>query len=346
MKNLTVEEIQQVIKEKIPANLIVADHTETGHFYKHSQTGQRYASVTTKCGILDSPHLKKWASRLAVEYLVEKMKPGDIIPGRIIELKDSAILAHQDEFEQAGDIGTRGHHVIEEYLKEWMATKKRPSDIRTFIKDEDSRIFAIARSAEKFFMDFDVIPIASEMLVASTKHKFAGTLDALMMVTRVTKKGSTACDIKDMFNGHQKTHNYWFHSTTNKNKVICKDCGQEAEREFSLVDFKTSNSIWKVEYAMQTSAYWQALKEMAGLAPKRIYVVRFDKKEAKYEVGRLNHRPSSFKAFQMASKLYDWLENGQEKLVKAYPREQVEITNNPQNNEPTTGIVFQEIRTS
>lgn len=345
MKTLTIEEIQKVIKEKNPANLITPEHTATGHFYRHAVTQQKYASVTTKCGILDAPHLKKWSAKLAVEFIYSKVKPGDVMPGRILELKESAILAHQDEFEQAGDIGTRGHKVIEEYLLQWMETKVRPDDIRAFIKEDDSRVFAIARSAEKFFHDFDVTPIASEMFVASTKHSFAGTLDALMMVTRVTKEGDGGCEMTDMFDGKKRVHEYWQASTRDSSKVRCHTCGQEAEREFSLVDFKTSNSIDKVEYAMQTSAYWQALKEMTGLKTKRIYVVRFDKKQAKYDIKTVNHRPSCFKAFLGCSKLYDWLEDGQEKMIKAYPKKQIEINNNENNNDTNTGtaIKFQQV---
>lgn len=347
MKYLTVEEIQSVIKEKIPKDLIVADHTPTGHFYKHTITGQRYASVTTKCGILDAPHLKKWSAKLAVEYILRKVTGAQIhdVPGRIMELKESAILAHQDEFEEAGDIGTRGHKVIEEYLLEWMKTGVRPADIRTFIKEEDTRIWAIARSAEKFCQDFGVIPVASEMFVASTKYGFAGTLDSLMLVSRVTRKGNGNCDVKDMFNGQKKAHDYWRESTRDPSKLVCKDCGQKAEIEFSLVDWKTSNSIDKVEYAMQTSAYWHALKEMTGLAPSRIYVVRLDKAQAKYDVKTVYHRPSCFTAFKHCSKVYDWLENGQEKMVKAEPKERIEISNLTQHeNDSRTRDSVQEVR--
>lgn len=347
MKYLTVEQIQQVIKEKIPANLVTPEHTATGHWYRHSITGQKYASVTTKCGILDAPHLKKWSAKLAVEYIYRKVNVPNalFLPSRILELKESAILAHQDEFEEAGDIGTRGHKVIEEYLLQWMETKKRPDDIRSFIKEEDPRIWAIARSAEKFCREFGVIPVASEMFVASTKYSFAGTLDSLMLVSRVTKKGNGSCDKQLGMLGNKKEHDYWRDSSRDPSKLSCKDCGQKIEIEFSLVDWKTSNSIDKVEYAMQTAAYWQALKEMTGLTPKRIYVVRLDKAQAKYDVKTVYHRPSCFSAFKLCSKLYDWLENGQEKMVKVEPKERVELNNLIQINDDTrTGSGVQEIR--
>lgn len=338
-KFLHVEEIQKIIREKIPEGLVQARHTSDAHFYEYTPLKEIYPSVTGKCSILDVPHLKKWAAKLAVEYIIRKVKPGDVLPTRIMELKEPAVLAHQDEFEEAGDIGTKGHKVVEAYLMEWMATGKRPADIRTFIKDEDDRIFAIARSAEKFCIDFGVLPIASELLVASAKHKFAGTLDSLMMVSRVTSKGSGACKAQN------KAHDYWKASTKDPSKLMCKDCGQEIEIEFSLVDWKTSNSVDKVEYAMQTSAYWQALKEMTGLQPKRIYIVRLDKHQAKYDVVTVYHRPSCFKAFKLCAKIHDWLENGSPKIVPADPKERIEISSliSTQNDEPRSTIEFTEV---
>lgn len=342
MKFLQVEEIQKIIKEKIPADMVQARHTRDAHFYEYMPLKEIYPSVTGKCSILDVPHLKKWAAKLAVEYIIRKVNPGDLLPGRIMELKEPAVLAHQDEFEEAGDIGTKGHKVVESYLMEWMATGQRPADIRTFVKDEDDRIFAIARSAEKFCIDFGVLPIASELLVASPKHKFAGTLDSLMMVSRVTQKGSSNCDAKDLYNGQKKAHDYWRASTKDPSKLMCKDCGQEVDIEFSLVDWKTSNSVDKVEYAMQTSAYWQALNEMTGLKPKRIYIVRLDKKQSKYDVVTVTHRPSCFKAFKLCAKIHDWLEDGNPKIVPADPKERIDITKiTPLNEQNDTRPVIE-----
>ena len=326
---LSVEKIREIIKEKIPASLVVPEHTESGHFYRHTPTNQLFASVTTKCGILDSPHLKKWSARLAVEYIIEKVSidPSQITPGKIIALKDSAILVHQDQFEQAGDVGTRGHAVVEDYLMSWINGVK-PKSIKDFIPKEtvDSRIVAIARSAEMFCNDFNIIPIASEMKVASPKYKFGGTLDSLMMVFRTVKKGNGSCaEQLNIYGEKGREHDFLPLSSSNPNKVKCLHCGLSGVYEFAIVDWKTSNSIDKVEYAMQTSAYWQAVKEMTGLKPKRIYVVRLDKTQAKYEVRVLTDRVASFRAFRNATKIYDWLNDGNEKLVNAFPRQIVTL---------------------
>jgi len=320
---LTAEQIKAVIAERIPEGLIIPQHTDKGHFYLHIKWEELYPSVTTKSGILDSPHLKKWAAGLAVEYIKEKwdVLTAPILPGATgavvaIERENifkAAVQSHDDQFKDAGDVGTRGHKVVDLYLNKWMEGNK-PTDIKTLITESDSRIFAIARSAEMFCNDFHVIPLASELLVASVKHRFAGTLDSLMMVLRITEVGNRAC-----------SHDYWNVSTRNLNKLKCLKCNQKGEMEFSLVDWKSSNSIDKAEYAMQVSAYWQALYEMTGLKPKRIYIVRLDKHQAKYEVRVLTNRSKAFKAFLSTSKVYDWLNDGNSKLVSASPREPITL---------------------
>jgi len=330
MKTLSVEQIQTILKEKIPDDLIVAEHTDNSHFYRHTRVNELYASVTTKCNILESPHLKKWAAKLAVEHFVNEVTLDRNIliePGRIEILQKASILKHQDTFEDAGDVGTRGHAVVEQYLNQWMETKVRPDDIRKFINDEDMRVFAIARSAEMFCRDWNVIPIASEMRVASTKYKFAGTLDSLMMVLSITEKGKGDCI----------NHDFLPLSQSNPLKVKCLHCELKGQYEFAIVDWKTSNSIDKVEYAMQTSAYWQALYEMTGLKPKKIFIVRLDKAHAKYEVRCLSNRTKAFKAFVLATKIYDWLHDNEPKLVSANSRERISLESLVVNTESSNG---------
>lgn len=326
MKTLTAQEIQAVLREKIPPGLIVPEHTATAHFYRHTPTEQRFASVTTKGGILDAPHLKKWAAGLAADYVLERVP--ELYEGTIEvydNIRKAAINAHQTIFEDAGDIGTIGHGFVDEYLQEWMQTGVKPADILKFVKHEDARTFAIARSAELFMQKWRVMPIASELLVASLKYKFAGTLDALMMVTRVTEPGNGNCEEQMTIDNKPAEHDYWSVSVSKPHKLRCMNCGQKAEEEFALVDWKTSNSIDKVEYAMQTSAYWQGIYELTGLKPKNIYIVRLDKKMAKFEVRKVVNRSAAFRGFTYCVKLYDWLNDGQDKLISMDQRERVSL---------------------
>ena len=273
-----VSEINSILQENSPEGLVVPEHTATEHFYRHVPSGQKFASVTTRTGILDAPHLKKWAARLAVDLLVENtnaiVRDGEISP----DMQKAAVMAHNDMFEEAGDIGTRGHEVVERYLLKWMETGRQPRNILNFVDDEDSRVHAIARSAELFCNDFMVAPIASEMKVCSLRHKFAGTLDSLMLVSKILKHGDGTCTKQASFIEGESAHHWLRASTRTKNTYICANCGMKIRKDFCIVDWKTSNSIDKDEYAMQVAAYYQGLYEMTGLKPKDLLIVKLDKK--------------------------------------------------------------------
>jgi hypothetical protein len=280
-----VSHIRKTIAERIPPELVVPQHDEYGHKYRHVPTNQVFSSVTTKTAILDNERLKRWSARIAVEYIDRNWQ---IINSSKTEEKErhfkAAVLAHEDELKDAGDIGTQGHGVIERYLNRWIEKGEQPDDIRRFIIGQDARLWAIARSAEKFCKDFDVIPVVSELRVCSIKHKFAGTLDSLMLV----KKGD---------------------------KYI-----------FAIVDWKTSNSVDKPEYAMQVSAYWQAFYEMTGLRPSELIIVQLDKDKMKYNCVRVIDRPKSFRAFKYVCQIYDYINDGMSKLYPFTPKREVFIT--------------------
>ena len=315
MKQQTVKDIQLVITEKIPNGLVVPEHTDTAHFYRHTGSGGGlYASVTTKTSALNTgDHLKMWAANMAVEQLAEfLLKNRDALDdaGRLELVKRSAVMAHQNYFEDAGKTGTKGHGAIEDYLNEWINTGIQPHNITQFITpgEEDARVWASSRSAEMFCNEWNVQPIASELLVASKKYKYAGTLDFLCMLVEPTKCGGSM----------GQPHSFM---DTPSGKLLCCHCGLKTQRVFALVDWKTSNSIDKESYAMQVSAYRQALREMSGLKPKVMYIVRLDKQQAKYEVRKIVDADADFKAFVHICNVYDWKNNGAKKLLPVNKKE-------------------------
>ena len=115
---LSVEQIREIIGEKIPDGLVVPEHTETEHFYRHTGVDEKYASVTTKSGILSSPYLKVWAAKMAVQYIEKHFSEIDIETGA--DIYKNAVDAHRVVFEEAGDIGTRGHDIVDQYLTNWL----------------------------------------------------------------------------------------------------------------------------------------------------------------------------------------------------------------------------------
>lgn len=326
MNLLPAAEYRRIIAEKIPEGLVIPLHDEFGHRYQHVPTGMTVRSVTTKAGILDSPHLKMWAAGTTVEFID---KNWEVIVSADKQQREGlfkqARMVHQDVFRDAGNIGTQGHEAVERYLLDWMLNGKPRADIRQFIDGKDGRLFAIARSAEQFCKDFDAEPVASELLVASVKHKVAGTLDGMMIVSKVIKKGDESVRTLDGEPCHHPT--WWQLSTRDNHLRECRDCGKRVRRILALIDWKTSNSIDKPEYAMQVSAYWYAFAEMTGIKPEEILIVRLDKDRCKYEVRCVTNRVRAFSAYKHTAAVYDWLTDRKDKLL-AYPgRERVQVGN-------------------
>lgn len=310
---LTAQNVREILTERIPEGLVVPEHSEQGHFYRYTPLKQVYNSVTAMCGILEAPHLKKWAARLAVEHIDKNWNV--ITPENKKEVFEAAVLSHVETFHEAGDMGTQSHGIVDAYLKSWMGGTK-PPDIRTMVDiQRDVRIFALTRSAEMFCKDFEAYPVASEMYVAHPRYKYAGTLDSLMMVARIVQKAQWPCGLAE---------HIWGADIHNPNQYVCPGCSTIKVWELCIVDWKSSNTIDKVEYAMQTAAYWYALNELTrrnpklastGLRPKHILIVKLDKRYAKYEVMRVVNIPETFRMFLHCSKLYGWLHNDRDKLT-------------------------------
>lgn len=318
MKVQTAEQIRAIIAEKLPTGIVLPEHTDSFHFYRYTPINELYGSVTRKTGILNAPHLKAWAARLAIEHIDKNWDR--ITPENKEEVFKAAVMAHVDYFHDAGDVGTEGHGIVDAYLRSWMDGTKLP-DIRTIASiQNDVRALAVSRSAELFCRDFEAYPIASELRLAHPKYKYGGTLDSLMMVRKVVQGEQWKCTLPE---------HYFAPEVGNPNVKVCPGCGTIKEWVFCLVDWKSSNSVNKVEYAMQTTAYYEALNYLTrvnprvyltGLAPKEILIVKLDKRYAKYEVMRVLDRKETFKMFLHCSAVDEWLHNDKLKLEPFVPK--------------------------
>jgi len=176
---LSAEEVRLAIKENVIGK-ITAAHDSFGHHYK-LPSGKIVDSVTTKL-VVDKPHLIKWAIRMGFEWMEQDNRFQKLNKTNRDEFLQGAMLAHTDIRDDAGNVGTRGHDVIEQYMKEWISSGHRPVDIKTLVPaDAHYRVVAIARSAEAIFNKYHCIPVATEILVGSEKWNCAGTLDAMVL---------------------------------------------------------------------------------------------------------------------------------------------------------------------
>lgn len=332
----TIQEIRQVISEKIPEGLIIPAHDSLGHHYKYVPTGEIFDSVTTKMqGVVDNPHLKLWSARLAVENMAEKLKSDELILKdhlRLEQLKDASIMVHRDTFEDAGGIGTIGHKAVEEYNDEWIAIGVRPASYEKFLVGKDVRETAILRSAMEFYDDFYYIPVASELLVCNLKDKYAGTLDCLGFVILDAGKCEKKNEKASEFHNTQVKLNWdrhdfsWQLSSKDWTKRECIHCGKKAQYKLALIDYKTSNSIKKKPtYCAQVAAYAKAFILMTGIQVKTHIIVRLDKKQAKYEAVRVKDPAECYRNFKLMQALSPWLNPNLEHAEPIIKKEIIKI---------------------
>lgn len=83
----------------------------------------------------------------------------------------------------------------------------------------------------------------------------------------------------------------------------------------TLLDFKTSNNV-SDDYALQVADYAAMFKEMSGVAIKEVKILHLSKDYDKFTVYNVPNLAKALKAFKGISNCYDWLMNGEVKLIK------------------------------
>lgn len=82
-----------------------------------------------------------------------------------------------------------------------------------------------------------------------------------------------------------------------------------------LIDFKTSNNV-SDDYALQVADYAAMFKEMSGIAIKEVKILHLSKDMDRFTVYNVPNLAKALKAFKGISNCYDWLMNGEVKLIK------------------------------
>lgn len=295
-----IEFLRKLILSKIPPGTIVPEHTSSQHFYRYMPLDELYPSVTTKSEVLGENHLKKWAANKSVDYIRDNWQRANTSNAERELVFLEAGQSHVNIFEDAGDIGTRIHTTVERYLNEWLATNQQPKAIVGFLPntETDTRVISAVRGAEKFFNERHVLPVFSELLVASPKYKIAGTLDFLAYIGKEVVGGNKDCVHKELWQSGKSPY-----------RMACLSCPLRIKYELNLVDFKSSNQIIKPKYMMQVATYWQCLAELTGVKPKRTIIVGLDKKAGDYLIESITDfkRKTALKAYLHLIKTYDWL---------------------------------------
>lgn len=148
---------------------ITIDFYEAKHQYIVRETGERPISVTAVTGIIDkSRPLIIWATRLAGNHILEKLKNGIVITEAIIQ---EAINQHQVVKKEAASIGSQVHDWAEQYIGAKAKNRKElemPKDEKVL-----NGVIAFLKWVEEHKIKF----LDSEKLVYSKKHGYVGIMD-------------------------------------------------------------------------------------------------------------------------------------------------------------------------
>jgi len=247
-------------------------------FYEIDGVG-KFPSVTTILGIIAKPALVGWAKKmvaLAIEPTLKAIKDGTIKPEDldVEEILKSAKANPKSIMEEAGDIGTQIHKVLEILVNQKMKHEDQDWEgAKTFIEHtgvlegKDDRIVRCVWAFIDWAKKVNFIPIESELMIYSRSIGYAGTLDAVGYVDNI----------------------------------------------LSVVDFKSSKAYYP-EMAMQLSAYRHAYAEMnkkkkvAGML-----VLRLGKEDGEFEAIKVQNPAKNMIAFKSALNLWKWKQNTEKK---------------------------------
>ena len=280
--------------------VVIPCHTADAHFYKREDTGRLAASVTTKLSFVAKPYLQTWYVTKAIDHVhenLDRLLAGD--KGVLTEAGSAAVRSR----DRSADIGTSAHDAFDKNLTRWLQGGTRPdsavTDINALCQEKGveprGEEIAACRSYDKFLDENEIIPLASEIRVWYEEGKdcYAGSVDAVFLNLTVHKGREGDKD---------HAHDY----TAQAGGIWWCACGRETEPKLILNDWKTSNTIrGKDDYALQSVAYAQAIEKATGLKFDGIWVIRFNKKYADYEICAVTDRKSAWKEFISISRAFD-----------------------------------------
>jgi len=271
---MSPSEYRKIILEKLPQESVLADHDDTGHFYKVPALAKRFPSVTGKLQILKDQSLINYKMNRALDHVFEHWK--EFSESTVMEFLDQARNASGLILEDAGDIGTLIHACRERYFSDWIASGVRPADVLEYLPKEEEDIRAVSglRALEKFCDEWGYIPIATELLVYSEEFALGGTLDDIGLVFTEKFLPSPHCSHDACLRDFK-----WRYQ-------VCLACGKKWNYVFCLMDIKTSNQF-KDHYFFQVAMYYDMFRTLTGLRPRRQFIVKLSKEDGTYKIEEL-----------------------------------------------------------
>ena len=162
--------------------------------------GFQVPSVTTILGCINKPALPAWSAKVEREMVLRCVKDvfksiegplpncGDFIEGVVHALGREK--AHTKELAKAGDIGSEAHRWVE-----WSICRELglPSGSEPWCSAPASKA---VRAWKQWRESVDFEPIATESMLYSLDHRYAGTMDFLANVTLDWQRITVLGDLK------------------------------------------------------------------------------------------------------------------------------------------------------
>jgi hypothetical protein len=160
--------------------------------------GIEFPSPTEILNILDKPALKQWAVNMAIKYIQTKLETAPFT-----EILAAAKYEWKNVAEEAMDIGSEIHKIIENYIK--------------FGRDAKGQYRPEVENGFLAFLEWEKKNVLkwyySELIVVSFDYGFAGTLDAIALMKN--KDGSEIIRLidfkssKDFYPGYKKQVSFY-----------------------------------------------------------------------------------------------------------------------------------------
>ena len=262
--------------------------------------GLKLTSVTTVLNVINKPALVPWARNMSLskvravllgkrdEKLAALIAAAEGDPDEGFEKWVEEMLAEARALpdlvrDDAGDVGTAAHGVIEEYIKEGL-TPDQMLD-RGAPRELDHRVTMAVGNFAEWYRDSGLTITQSELMVYHPTEHYAGTMDAAGIMPcpcdgNVGSCGGT-CDV-----------------------CAAGECCGGLGVLHVAIDFKTSNGLYE-ETCAQIAAYSKAHEAMGGPKYHSAMAVRFGKVDADFEARWLASIDESFTDFLAAKRLHE-----------------------------------------
>jgi hypothetical protein len=248
--------------------------------------GKRKTGVTTYLSILDkSRPLVIWATELAEDYLLDKLKGGPVL----ISEKEiyTACSLHAVKKEEAANIGTEIHDWAERYIRHKL--KEKGATMPEMPERKEVQIGAMA------FLDWEkehkVKFVSTERVVYSKKHDFIGKMD----IEAIVDGDLVLVDLKSS-NG---LYNSVCMQTAAYVKADEEESGRDYKGRWAIRLSKETESEYLEKWAKKNAKRESLGKDPIDVPPYQVF-------EAKYLDDGGSNIDRDYKAFLSAMHLFNW----------------------------------------